>query len=443
MASSTEASPSRYGRVDIKDLGTEEFSHSTRPERKHRLRVMSYRWTPPPDLQRDFHPDFSIGLHAHAGPDGKRRFLPTEGVDSFIDRAFSAGLAMLTRDRQLSSEHTGVFRVMKLIFDRVRRMREHMDREFGHSRDLYIRQLGRETDSDRSVLPERIGKTAAGAGRTWTPKILCEEGQSRARDSGVEANTGRVKISYGLLAAAERNPMDIKDSEVAPLVRIALFSPAEEEETLSDDYIAEVLGRLTDLLVKHQYDEEEDFQRWYADNLFKAVAGKDRSVSAVRKAILQLGWQAYEYVGNCVSYYIQAFVRSLPISLSAIERELLNHMYQPQSYLGGIPLVLLLERWQIFDPLIGRLWESPGDPQSVRVLHRLLSYYAEMASHRRIADVKSKKARKQLEIATSDLAESQAVAVEGSHMERILDRISQRRNLCCDWTFAFSDFKIN
>ena len=435
MVRSTETCPAPYGNVEVNDLGMVQWSPSTRPTYALQLHATSHRWTPPPDLQSELCPGFSIDLRSYTDSDGMRRFLPVDGVDNFIDRAFLAGLTILTRDRQLTWEHASVYRAMKLICERVRRMQEHMDREFNFSRDLHIRPSVRNDDGQRTVLPDHVGRTETGAGRSWNARILREEGRARAREVGVERFTARVEIACGLLVAAERNPLELEDSEVPSLVRMALFAPADEDEPLSDECIDEVFGRLMDLLNAHRHDSEDEYQRWYAgpsSNLFRAIAGRGMTTSVVRKAMLQLGWQAYEYVTNCVSYFIQAFVRSLPQPMTADERELLGHMYQPQPYLGGLPMIFLLERQQFIAPVIGRLWESLGDAQTIRVLHRLLDYYREMAIDRRRVDLTSAHRRAHREITHTDLADSQAVAVEGDRTEQMLERIVERRELGCD-----------
>ena len=65
-------------------------------------------------------------------------------------------------------------------------------------------------------------------------------------------------------------------------------------------------------------------------------------------------------------------------------------MYESQPYYGNLPLLLLFERMDFLRPAILAIWEEPQEQKHVRVLHRMMWYYAAMAGTRREADRLSK-----------------------------------------------------
>src|SRR5262249_55085825 len=83
---------------------------------------------------------------------------------------------------------------------------------------------------------------------------------------------------------------------------------------------------------------------------------------------------------------MRIFQNALPQRLSDRERLLFEHMYLRQPYLGNLPLVLLIERFDFLKGLLWELWEDLPDLGLVPVLYRLLDYYATMAARRREAD---------------------------------------------------------
>ena len=61
-------------------------------------------------------------------------------------------------------------------------------------------------------------------------------------------------------------------------------------------------------------------------------------------------------------------------------------IYFKQAYLGGLPLILLRDRFAFLKGAILDIFAAPGDPGPVGVLLRLLQYYEEMATVRREVD---------------------------------------------------------
>jgi hypothetical protein len=392
-----------YGDVQITDEGPTDIVRPQRPSLT--VETRRYRWVPPLDIETETPPGLTIEFKVFAAADGRRRFVPTSGGEELVEQAFVAGLALRIRDGKLDREHRQSYRIMKLIYSRVRKMQEHRDREFRHSRDLFVRPSGRGGGIDKSILPKDLGLNEKGEGRRWSVSQLTREGRERARIDGIEPTTSDVAIQYGLLAAAERNPFFPAEKEIPSLVQMALFD-FDRTETKREEERGELLERVEsrylELLNDHLDEPFADFDAWYngpKSNLFKSLAkcagypdGK-LDLNVVRGAFLLLGWRAYEYVADCVDYFVQAFMKSLPKPkrMSAEERQLFSQMYQRQAYLGGLPLVMILERSRLIGPPIQALWNNPTDGQLIGVLHRLLCYYAEMSTTRRQADRQFKK----------------------------------------------------
>jgi len=106
----------------------------------------------------------------------------------------------------------------------------------------------------------------------------------------------------------------------------------------------------------------------------------------VRRSLLDLVFDAFTYVGDCVCLQMQALLQALPLPLAERERSLFEALYFKQDYLGGLPLILLRDRFPFLKEAILDIFAAPGDPGPVGVLLRLLQYYEEMDSARREVD---------------------------------------------------------
>ncbi|MBA2115023.1 hypothetical protein [Bremerella alba] len=426
-----------FGNVEESDAGVAELPLSGGRPSLH-LSKASLRWRPPEDLASNFHSDFYIAFDVYSQEDGTRRFLPGVPPKTFIDNAFLAGLHLLARDRRLTSDMVACYRQQKLIFDRVLVMQEHMERSFAHSRDLYIRRSGRQSDEDRSILPMDLRFDSNGDGRTWNVTRLCEEGRARAHRNGLTRPNKQQEISYGLLRAAELNPLTIPETRVESLVRSALFAIPDAIPAPNNDLLEEVYDRMTDRLNSHHADTNDEFDNWLKgrnSNLFKSIGGRAIAPSQVRAAFLELGWQSYQYVSGSISYLCQAFAVCLPNRMDELERELFAHTFQPQSYLGGLPLILFMERAQVLGLMIHRLWSNPGAPDDIRVLHRLLDYYSRMARSRRESDNLSKQRNGRIEATIGEsvkgLAAAQCSSLATESVAVIINELLERREVRC------------
>lgn len=157
--------------------------------------------------------------------------------------------------------------------------------------------------------------------------------------------------------------------------------------------------RILDGIEQHAGDDAEAFNRWFfdgGDNLIHRVAKQKKRGGpiprdVVRQARLEIVFDAFTYVGGTVCLQMQAFLLALPEPLEGRDRAAFEAMYFGQPYLGGLPLVMLKDRFEFIRGAAVELMDEPGDGRRVGILLRMLSYYAEMAGSRRDADRGSKR----------------------------------------------------
>jgi hypothetical protein len=106
----------------------------------------------------------------------------------------------------------------------------------------------------------------------------------------------------------------------------------------------------------------------------------------VRQALLELAFRSFSYVGDCVHLQMTAFARALPEPLSEAERAHFASLYRKQRHFGGLPFVLLHDRFGFLREAILDVWDDPCDAARQGVLLRLLEYYSTMVTRRREAD---------------------------------------------------------
>jgi hypothetical protein len=362
---------------------------------------LKYIWHPPEALMPLLPPAFQLSMQCVTGRDGVRRFYPWDWFELFLALASEGGLAILTQRKNLNAEWRNSYRTMRLFLLRVRRSAEFLNRGFEHLADLRVVLSGRATPSERDVLPDDLGLDTQGSGDRWSVRDLIEHGKVAARAAGCSDITTRQCIHYGFIQAARLNPLHIAESKVPLLIRSALFSVDSSDEP--DARLLEfVRDRLQTALHTHLGDSTAGFEKWYLgskNSLVHQLAkqkgspGGQLDESEVRKVLLHLGWKAYEYASSCVHAQMRIFQAALPHSLSDQERLLFENMHQPQPYLGGLPLVLLVPRFKFIRGILWDLWEHLPDTSRLPVFYRMLDYYGTLSTRRREADRRIKNGR--------------------------------------------------
>lgn len=388
----------RYGIVSISlvtlNLGGQDGS-SCNPKWK-------YTWRPPGRLHSRLPRDLKIEFDCYHLPDGQRAFVPVGGGHAYVDWAFRPGLEILRDVKGMSNEQHHSYLAMQLLFKRVRQMREHLDRKFDAARDLYIRPRGRPAADDFSVVPEDVGLDREGHGSPWSNTELTSRGQEAAKFLGIANPTRAQAVHYGLEAAARLRPLFPLASDIPALFRDALFDTSAQGAGRPDTALIELVNERLVAAVHHRHlgDPNSAFDAWFMPgkgNLPKLLAGTKTTpggklaIAAVNRVLLDQGWQAYQYMADCLRAVGVYFVQALADQLTAEEKTRFEQMYLPQACFGNLPLVLLLERAPLLPTIIPQLWENPSDREIIGVLHRLLHWYSRMNEKRRPADRLSKR----------------------------------------------------
>lgn len=445
MTATAVTMQTRFATLEQRPLTGEELSPGLRRFADHEPHLLL--WRPTTELAGDLPHDFNIALEVIRDFDGLRRFVPRDGHGPFVQYGWLAGLEILRREaHEMSAEFRFSYRTMKLIFDRVRTGREHLGRRFRASRDLYVRFAGRGGGVGASLLPEYVGRTADGGGERWSIRELTERGRQAAIAAGVRNPTSDMAIAAGLTVAAELNPLWESDPQrIKGLVFSALFDGGERPTPVTSEEVDDVTERLLVCFEEHGEQEWTPFREWFSgrrSNLIQTLARKSGydplPREQVKAALLRIGRSSYEYVTQCFSRFVRSIERTLEEPLSPLERHRFEAMYMPQDYLGGLPLVLLLERRDFIQGIITRMWEEPEERRHVGTLHRLLATYAALAPARRAVDRRFKqlkrlvrRAEEQRSAENADATTSEETVEDLNRLNEIVAELMRRRRVIC------------
>ena len=355
-----------------------------------------YTWRPRAVLRSELPHGFRIEMDCMTARDGSRRFTPAGGVEAFLIKASLGGLALLSEDKGLDAEWRSSYHAMRLIFQRAPLLREHLARSFKRESDLVVAGAERAGRGRKDILPERIGLDPGGRGRRWTVAELIRHGRAHAVAAGDPNPDPARCIASGLFVAARLDPLDparVTQAEGLGLVRMALFDLGPAAKVT--EAVRQVVNRrLLDLIEPLLGVDAATFNRRFfagRNNLVHRIA-KQKKVGGpvardvVRRALLDLGFDALTYVGDCVCLQMQAFLQALPSPLDERDRAWFAALYFKQVHLGGLPLILLRDRFAFLKEAILDILAAPGEPGPVGVLLRLLQYYEEMTTARRAVD---------------------------------------------------------
>jgi len=386
-----------------------EIAHSGDPQRTITVLCAQGEWRPAPRVARFLPDDFHVRLECYTGPDGLRRIIPQCNFEELIDLGGVGGLAVLQDRCNLDPKQANQYRGMRVIHQHVRGrqylgtrgMAEHLTRRFQYSCDLHVRRTGRQVSGERDVLPEDFGLTDSGEGQRLSVAQLTRLGRTAAIEAGCCNPTGRPAIQFGLYETARCSPLEVEPDRVSSFVQMALFD-TDSIERVSPELVDTVWGRLTEALENHAGDSSDAFYRWFLgpnNTLVKQLAqpkgkqGGKLKREDVRSALLQIGRQAYEHLGQCVHALMRTIKNAIVPVLNDAEKRLFEQMHESQPYYGDLPVALLAERSEDIELAIQVIWNEPQAPEHIGVLHRLLYWYGEMARKRRRADSQFKQRR--------------------------------------------------
>ena len=359
-----------------------------------------YLWHPPAEIEAELPGDFTLSIDAMVGRDGVRRFAPADGIGlaKFVVTASLGGLALLAWKKRLTAEQRFSYHAMRLVYQLAGGFREHLDRRFTRVSELYVSGAG-SAGFGSHLLPDGLGLDASGIGTPWSPADLVARGRAAAAARGRDAGpAGWIRL--GLYEAARLKPIDVTrltSSECAAIVRMALFDFGPHDGPLGEGKAEAIQGRL---LAAIERLDGPAFRRWLFEDLDNLVHGIAKQTSGgvrlsrpeVRQGLLDLAFDSYRYVGDCVHVQMRAFAASLPEPLTRDERLLFEAIYAKQDSLGGLPLVLLSDRFEWLREGVFGVWDSPADPAGAGALLRLLEYYGTMVRARRRGDASAKAA---------------------------------------------------
>lgn len=391
-------SRSRFGEILVEEIAPEPGTPLADVLGDEEL--AAYAWRPNEHLCGELPENFWLGMRSLRGPNGIRRFMPQGDPGGFVINAAAAGAAILTQHRRLDPVHRSTYRVMRMVFQMAPALQEFFERDFRNEQSLYVAR----SDTERTVLPSTLGLSPGRDGHAWDVSGLMSEGRRRAQMLG---RTGKLPssmlIHLGLLEAALRDPMSIdglSQAEALTNVRMALFDMENVSRSIDPAICSLVDERFLGALEKHLKDDSEKFNRWMFRNvsnivllISKAKTGGTVSREDVRSAISSRVFDAYQYVGSCLSLWAQDFERALPdkYALTDAERSHFSFQFEMHPWLGGLPLMLLYPRFDFLEEFFRAVDEAPTDPRWPGVLLRLLAYYGQMATLRRKDDRDHKK----------------------------------------------------
>lgn len=393
----------QYGTVQIEPF---DYRHESCPILRKAIKVADSasicRWRPADKISDQVPKNFELKFLCLKGKDSVRRFLPMTGGDALISELIAGGLAILNRHQELSAADRWSYRMMFLLFQRVKKLNNHCKRNFAGHKDLCIIVSKLESAGTKTVLPDDLGISSSGEGTPWSIKRLESEGELLAKEHGIENLNQKQAVNYGFFAAANISPLEITKSEgIESLLRIALYN---EQTTVRCDPECQqwIEERILAALKKHMGDSQEKFDNWFSggNNSFLTQISKKKcpfgklNNGMVCWALMELGWKAYRYVGNCIHTQMRCFQNALPSPLNASEQKIFEMVYLKQDYLGDFPILLLKERLPLLTAPMLSVLSGDDDFDFIGTIHRLLYYYSYMDNVRREADRRIQASRK-------------------------------------------------
>lgn len=354
------------------------------------------RWRPADELCNQLPDGFELKFYCLKGRDSVRRFLPVNGSDQLIAELFSGGHAVQKQHHQLSDKQFASYSLMFLFFQKTRSLSNHYKRNFAGFLDLIIKKSGRESGNKQNILPEELEFLDNFFGRQipWGIKKLQIEGEQLAKKHGIKKPTGQQIISYGLFAAAMKKPLKLNAPEQIELcVRMSLFND-RKTKICDPETRLWIEEQILIAIEKHQHDSQEKFDSWFSGpgNSFLSQISKKKCPfgkldnDMVRWTLMELGWKAYHYIGDCINTQMRCLQNALPTPLNESERKIFEMVYLRQDYLGKLPLLLLQERLSFLQAPMLAVLNGQDDFDVAGTIHQLLLYYSSMAELRRAAD---------------------------------------------------------
>lgn len=398
-----------------------------------------YRYAAPADIAGSLAQFDQYVANVYTPADGLRRFLPRpeDGKDGYIARAFQIGLSLLTRDRRWNKATHDDYCVGKLAYDWVCHARERLKPRELSAEELVTPGRLRRDLLRWDALPEELTDGDDGKRGAELVHRIASAGAAAAATRGIVRPSETEIIALGLMdAAAARPPMIAEPQQIAGLVRGALFDFDDDGASISDE-VWEEIGEQFEAAVRDRLSiSQEQFNGWlYGKRAYmlqtveKAAAqANDDPRSLVRRAMLELAWKGFGQVNECLHAFARAFERAIPRPLNDAERQLYAGMYRSQPYFGNFVLPLLLDAKDLLKYAILDLWESPGDPQAIEVLKRMLLYRSQILPRVREMQRRARAAGGAMLASATD---EETPAAEDSPWDELTGHILEQRGMTC------------
>jgi hypothetical protein len=431
-----------YGSVQVDELGYQELSlrgltHKTLAKHSR------YTWNPIEKL--GLPTAVTLSLECHTAADGERWFCPSD-AGAFLRNAALAGYAIRELHGELSREYLFSCGIMMQIFQQSAALREHLTRTFTRMSDLTVTRSLRAL-LGKHILPDSLGLIPSQHMDPWGISELLDRGREEAAKRNVSYNM-ETDIRLGLLEAARLNPVPVQGiTELLGLsyVRHGLFTLAKVPmSSVSSADLARIRIRVLEAFEKHLNMPADAYRKWLAApaNLVHSVSkrttgGGPISRQHVHQVLLELAICSHVFVADNMEVAMRDFAGALPVPLGPDERDRFSAMFFRRPVLGGLPLLLLNDRFDLLKEIGGELLADPTNPQLVGVLLRMLEFYGDMGEKRRTADKAYKKrslkrnveGRPANEQSLTD--ESQAVVPTPDFIQDLADELRERSGRSC------------
>jgi len=375
--------------------------------------------------------------------DGNRRLVPCAGMDEYSRSATRIGLEILAHRYGLPPDQRQDYEMMLMLHRRLPATKAWLKRQFSSLTDLVVKPSGRGSDHmGTNVLPDNLGKTPDGRNRKWSVNRLIAEGHERLRKVLSEGDLDgaalaaalatakpRDAIAHGLMAAAELSPLALNGDQIRRLMRLAMVDLGPQQPANHEDILDWVTARLRASWNAHVADTNAEFDAWFqggSSNLVKALANLSGHIGGrlpredVEWALVELMSKSLWYAADCQNAFAQAVAQTLSPRLDPAEQSVFKQWYQPQEYLGGLTLPLILERNRLLRPILRRIWLEPENRNFHGVLWRMLEFYTQMTAARRSADRNAKSKPRTTSRVTPDEDHAEHHQREASELTKML-----------------------
>lgn len=307
------------------------------------------------------------------------------------------GRAILEQAGVWSSGHGYDLDLNWFLYQKSRRTQAFLKRAFRGVKDLRVSRKAQLAVGSQHIL------SVVYRGKPLDEMSLLELGAQTAEVLGMRP-TVATKIRLGLYACAKDNPLDLEREHAGALIRRALFDEDKAPVRVNPKILAHMKLRAGSAIRDHTFESLTMFHEWIwgPGNTFLSQLAKQTKQPGGRldredalAAMVQLGWEGVLQLAECVEALMCSVTKNLPEGYQLVgdDRKLFELLYYRQERLGGLPLIMIKDRFSFAKEAIRDLMESPDDERCFQVLYRQLSDYVALANQRRLADRLTKKKR--------------------------------------------------